>query len=269
MSKWMLLNNFWMEMHEQIRFKIKKWHWKGYLRNAFGAPGIPTLVCGCGENGWHDNGWMDAMSPHYHTKHWMLCGTYRGVCLQICAYSRWYSFILVDGSLAPFAFNRSDNSDTGNHVLPQIMCSSSVSYTNLYWSCGWVMGKVGYLMMIVNRWQFLTEKACRFFTFQIKRLNRENGNKKKWKQMKIDFHSVSKWKKKRLCSSRKIALILCHRNVVNPSDPEPLTTFSIRPFLDCRNFFRKPNTWKQSSSSASSMLASMARYTPERPPPSL
>lgn len=59
---------------------------------------------------------------------------YLGVCLQICAYSFWYSFILVTVSLRAFAFNRSDNSDTGNHVLPHFICSSNVSYTNLYCS---------------------------------------------------------------------------------------------------------------------------------------
>lgn len=58
-----------------------------------------------------------------------------GVCLQICAYSRWYSFILVAGSLRAFAFKRSESSATGNQVFPHFMCSSSVSYTNLYWSC--------------------------------------------------------------------------------------------------------------------------------------
>lgn len=61
---------------------------------------------------------------------------YRGVCLQIWAYSLWYWFIFVTGSFAAFAFSRSDSSDTENHVLPHTMCSSKVSYTNLYWSCG-------------------------------------------------------------------------------------------------------------------------------------
>lgn len=48
-----------------------------------------------------------------------------------------------------------------------------------------------------------------------------------------------------------------------------LTTFSMSPFLDCRNFFKYPNTWKQSSSSANSIFVSMAKYTPDLPPPSL
>lgn len=47
------------------------------------------------------------------------------------------------------------------------------------------------------------------------------------------------------------------------------TSFSIRPLRDCRSFLRYPNTSKQSSSSASSKFASIAKYTPERPPPSL
>lgn len=48
-----------------------------------------------------------------------------------------------------------------------------------------------------------------------------------------------------------------------------LTTFSMSPFRDCRNFFKYPNTWKQSSSSANSIFASIAQYTPDLPPPSL
>lgn len=59
----------------------------------------------------------------------------RGVCLQICWYSRWYSFILVIGFFILFCFRRCDNSATGNHDVPHTTNSSSVSYTNLYCSC--------------------------------------------------------------------------------------------------------------------------------------
>lgn len=58
----------------------------------------------------------------------------RGVCLQICWYSRWYSFILVIGFFILFCFSRCDNSATGNHDVPHTTNSSSVSYTNLYCS---------------------------------------------------------------------------------------------------------------------------------------
>lgn len=67
--------------------------------------------------------------------------TYLGVCLQICAYSFWYSFILLAGSLRAFDLRRSESSATGNHVLPHFMCSSKVSYTNLYCSC-WFVRKI-------------------------------------------------------------------------------------------------------------------------------
>lgn len=48
-----------------------------------------------------------------------------------------------------------------------------------------------------------------------------------------------------------------------------LTRVSIMPFLDWRNIFKYPKTSKQSSSSANSKLASMAKNTPDLPPPSL
>lgn len=59
----------------------------------------------------------------------------RGVCLQICWYSRWYSFILVIGFFILFCLRRCDSSETGNHEVPHTTNSSSVSYTNLYCSC--------------------------------------------------------------------------------------------------------------------------------------
>lgn len=59
----------------------------------------------------------------------------RGVCLQICWYSRWYSFILVIGFFILFCLRRCDSSETGNHDVPHTTNSSSVSYTNLYCSC--------------------------------------------------------------------------------------------------------------------------------------
>lgn len=61
----------------------------------------------------------------------------RGVCLQICWYSRWYSFILVIEFFMLFCFKRCDNSATGNHDVPHTTNSSSVSYINLY--CSWVI----------------------------------------------------------------------------------------------------------------------------------
>lgn len=59
----------------------------------------------------------------------------RGVCLQICWYSRWYSFILVIGFFILFCLRRCDSSETGNHEVPHTTNSSNVSYTNLYCSC--------------------------------------------------------------------------------------------------------------------------------------
>lgn len=50
-------------------------------------------------------------------------------------YSLWYSFILVITFFMDFCFSLCESSFTGNHEAPQITNSSSVSYTNLYWSC--------------------------------------------------------------------------------------------------------------------------------------
>lgn len=48
-----------------------------------------------------------------------------------------------------------------------------------------------------------------------------------------------------------------------------LTRFSIIPFRDLRSILKYPKMLKQSSSSANSKLASIAKYTPDLPPPSL
>jgi len=48
-----------------------------------------------------------------------------------------------------------------------------------------------------------------------------------------------------------------------------LTKVSIKPFLACRSFFKYLYIWKTPSSSAKSKLASIAKYIPVLPPPSL
>lgn len=57
-----------------------------------------------------------------------------GVCLQIWAYSFWYSLSFVAGSFTLFCFSFSDRSLTGKNELPHTTYSSKVSYTNLYCS---------------------------------------------------------------------------------------------------------------------------------------
>lgn len=50
-----------------------------------------------------------------------------GVCLQICAYSFWYSLSFVTGSFTLFCFSFSDKSLTGKKELPHTTYSSRVS----------------------------------------------------------------------------------------------------------------------------------------------
>lgn len=170
---------------------------------------------------------------------------YLGVCLQICAYSFWYSFILVTVSLRAFAFNRSDNSDTGNHVLPHFICSSNVSYTNLY--CSY---KKRYQILSLSHFKEQQTIVCLLiwcFYFYF------------W--MCLWAIRMCQWTmfiEHRRCGWWWWWWCYCVHWTVT-IQMILLTTFSIRPLRDCRNILRYPKTWKQSSSSANSMFASIAK----------